>query len=101
MVANNYTETVTMLGNTDTSLGDGDLDNQDKSGQIQTVFAVIGGCGCPGNILVIWVIINSKRMRSKPFNILITHQAFIDLLVGMNDPRLKCNEVVAGWAYIW
>ena len=49
--------------------------------QMRTVFAVIGAFGCPVNLLVIGVVLGSARMRNKPFNILIVHQAFIDFMV--------------------
>ena len=54
----------------------------DRSDPMVIVFTVIGLAGCPGNLMVLWVVLMSEKMRRKPFNILIAHQAVIDLMVG-------------------
>ena len=61
--------------------GDKQENTHDKSEQIKTVFASIGMFGVPSNLVVIFVICASTRMRGKPFNMLIVHQAIIDFMV--------------------
>ena len=76
-----YTDTVTTSYTTGEEFDSQQFNTHDKSEQIKTVFAAIGMFGCPSNLLVIMVVLASPRMRGKPFNILIVHQACIDLMV--------------------
>lgn len=52
-----------------------------RTDTMKIVFMIFGAAGCPGNLFTIFVILNSPKMRRKPFNILIAHQSLIDLLV--------------------
>ena len=52
-----------------------------QSDVMNILFLILGSIGCPGNLLVIVIIMQSKNMRIKPFNILILHQSTIDFLV--------------------
>ena len=56
-----------------------------RSNVMQIVFATLGMLGCPLNMFVVFIVLQSPAMRSKPFNILITHQAIIDGLVSKTE----------------
>ena len=59
-----------------------------RSHLMKIVYNVIGIAGAPANLMVIFIVLKSRRMRDKPFNLLVLHQSFIDFLVGTNCTRL-------------
>ena len=55
----------------------------DKSTFVLSVYLVMSALSIPGNILTIIVLCNARKIRRKPINMILTHQAFADLMVGV------------------
>ena len=51
-----------------------------KKTLVLVAYFLISTFGIPGNILTIWVLNSSVTLRKKPINVLLSHQAFIDLM---------------------
>ena len=51
-----------------------------KKTMVLVAYFLISTFGIPGNILTIWVLNSSVSLRRKPINVLMSHQAFIDLM---------------------
>ena len=46
-----------------------------------TAFLVTSAAGIPGNLITIIIIVNSKKLRCKPINMILAHQSFVDIMV--------------------
>ena len=46
-----------------------------------SAFLVSSAVGIPGNLLTVFIIVNSKSLRCKPINMILAHQAFVDIMV--------------------
>ena len=47
------------------------------------IFYVIGTIGIPSNILTMCILLSTVKLRNKPMNLILAHQACIDMLVCM------------------
>ena len=52
-----------------------------KSTSLLIFYYIISVIGIPGNILTITVIARSRSLRNKPINIILAHQAMVDVIV--------------------
>lgn len=64
------------------------------------LFFVIGVIGILGNVLVIFAVICSKKMRSSMTNLLITNLAFADLMIMvLGIPEIFQFMMNKGWTF--
>ena len=78
MEADNLT---TMSLDGELSGGGGDVLYGEKSPVLLASYYIACILGMPGNIMTVTVILSSKKLRSKPINRILIHQAVIDALV--------------------
>ena len=51
---------------------------------VLSVYLVMSALSLPGNLLTIIVLCYAKKIRQKPINMILAHQAFADLMVGVS-----------------
>ena len=71
-----------------------------KKTSVLVAYFLISTFGIPGNIVTIWVLNSSLTLRKKPINILLSHQAFINLMACnaiIVEEALDTREDVSSW----
>ena len=74
-----------------------------KETSVLTAYFVISIFGIPGNVATVWVLNSSVTLRRKPINVLLSHQAFVDLMACVAtivEEALDTREDVSSWPFV-
>ena len=74
-----------------------------KETSVLVAYFLISIFGIPGNVITIWVLNSSVTLRKKPINVLLSHQALIDVIVCVAtivEEILDTREDVSSWPFV-
>ena len=74
-----------------------------KETSVLAAYFLISIFGIPGNVVTIWVLNSSAKLRKKPINVLLSHQAFVDLMACVAviiEESLDTREDVSSWPFV-
>ena len=74
-----------------------------KTTLVLVTYLLLSAFGIPGNVVTMFVLSSSEKLRRKPINVLLVHQAFIDLMVcivTIVEETLDTREEVSTWPFV-